>query len=62
MNLLPDTHILLWAAAEPFQLSPEATELSGNEESRLFFSAASLWEVIIENGLRGRILELTLIC
>ena len=51
MNLLLDTHVLLWAAAEPSKLSPEATKLIGNEDNRLFFSAASLWEVIIKNGL-----------
>ena len=51
MNLLLDTHTLLWAAAEPSKLSPQATELIGNEENRLFFSAASLWEVVIKDGL-----------
>ncbi|PTB99304.1 PIN domain nuclease [Marinobacter sp. Z-F4-2] len=51
MNLLLDTHILLWAAAEPSKLSPQATTLIGNEDNRLFFSAASLWEVVIKNGL-----------
>jgi PIN domain nuclease of toxin-antitoxin system len=51
VNLLLDTHVLLWAAAEPSKLSPRATELIGNEENRLFFSAASLWEVVIKNGL-----------
>jgi len=51
VNLLLDTHVLLWAAAEPSKLSPRATELIGNEENRPFFSAASLWEVVIKNGL-----------
>lgn len=51
MNLLLDTHILLWAAAEPAKLSSEATSLITNEENRLYFSAASVWEVVIKNGL-----------
>ena len=51
MNLLLDTHVLLWVAAEPSKLSPRATGLIGNEENRLFFSAASLWEIVIKNGL-----------
>lgn len=51
MNLLLDTHILLWAAAEPSKLSPKATALISNEDNRLYFSAASLWEVVIKNGL-----------
>ena len=53
MNLLLDTHILLWAAAEPDKLSPEAATLISNESNRLYFSAASLWEVVIKNGPTG---------
>lgn len=51
MNLLLDTHILLWAAAQPDKLSPEAATLISSENNRLYFSAASLWEVGIKNGL-----------
>lgn len=51
MNLLLDTHILLWAAAEPERLSAEAKALVENVDNRLFFSAASIWEVVIKNGL-----------
>lgn len=51
MNLLLDTHILLWAAAEPHKLSPEALVLINESNNRLHFSAASLWEVVIKNGL-----------
>ena len=51
MNLLLDTHVLLSAAAEPSKLSAQAAALIGNEENRLYFSAANLWEVVIKNGL-----------
>ena len=51
MNLLLDTHLLLWAAAEPNKLSPEAAAMISNENNRLYFSAASIWEVVIKNGL-----------
>ncbi|MHA7924138.1 MAG: type II toxin-antitoxin system VapC family toxin [Marinobacter sp.] len=51
MNLLLDTHILLWAAAEPGKLSPEATALISDDANRLYFSAASIWEVVIKNSL-----------
>jgi len=51
MNLLLDTHLLLWAAAEPNKLSPEAASMISNENNRLYFSAASIWEVVIKNGL-----------
>lgn len=43
MNLLLDTHVLLWAAAEPEKLSAEAVELIIDDANRLYFSAASLW-------------------
>ncbi|MDX1588301.1 MAG: type II toxin-antitoxin system VapC family toxin [Oleiphilaceae bacterium] len=52
MNLLLDTHILLWAAAEPGRLSAEARELIDDPGNKLFFSAASVWEVVIKNGLK----------
>jgi PIN domain nuclease of toxin-antitoxin system len=51
MKLLLDTHLLLWAAGEPHRLSEQARELINTPESELFFSAASLWEVAIKQGL-----------
>ena len=51
MNLLLDTHVLLWAAAMPQRLSPEACEMLENSANILHFSAASLWEVAIKASL-----------
>lgn len=51
MKLLLDTHLLLWAAGDPARLSPAATALLEDEDNRLLFSAASLWEVAIKSGL-----------
>lgn len=51
MNLLLDTHILLWTAAEPDKLSSQASTLISEKSNQLYFSAASLWEVVIKNGL-----------
>ena len=51
MTLLLDTHVLLWAAAEPHKLSPEATALINERSNRLYFSAASVWEIDIKNRL-----------
>ena len=51
MNLLLDTHILLWAASEPQHLSIEARALLLDPANQLVFSSASLWEVSIKNGL-----------
>ncbi len=51
MKLLLDTHLLLWAAAEPKRLSRQARALIANTDHELLFSAASLWEVAIKRGL-----------
>lgn len=51
MNLLLDTHLLLWAAAEPERLSQNAVKLINDPKNTLFFSAASIWEVVIKNSL-----------
>ncbi len=54
MRLLLDTHLLLWAAATPERLSPRAVARLEAPDNRLFFSAASLWEVAIKTGLGRR--------
>ncbi len=51
MKLLLDTHILLWAANEPDRLSAKALALLNDPDHELLFSAASLWEIAIKNGL-----------
>ncbi|ACP22852.1 conserved hypothetical protein (plasmid) [Sinorhizobium fredii NGR234] len=51
MNILLDTHILLWAAGNPGRLSKEAHALISDPENVLYFSAASLWEIAIKRGL-----------
>lgn len=51
MNLLLDTHLLLWAASEPKRLSARARTLLLDPANHLVFSAASLWEISIKNGL-----------
>jgi len=51
MKLLLDTHLLLWAAADPKRLSPAARRLINDTDNSLLFSAASLWEIAIKRGL-----------
>ena len=51
MRLLLDTHVLLWAAAEPDRLPVAAAALIEDGDNALVFSAASLWEVAIKAGL-----------
>lgn len=51
MNLILDTHVLLWAAGTPEQLSAQATELLEDYQNALYFSSASIWEIVIKRGL-----------
>ena len=51
MKLLLDTHLLLWAAGDPGRLSAAATAMIEDTENELFFSAANLWEIAINQGL-----------
>lgn len=51
MNLLLDTHLLLWAASEPQRLSAKTRTLLLDPANQLVFSSASLWEISIKNGL-----------
>lgn len=51
MKLLLDTHLLLWAAGQPARLSTNARALIEAPDNELFFSAASLWEIVIKRGL-----------
>jgi len=51
LKLLLDTHVLLWAAGTPERLSPKLRTLIASPESQLFFSVASLWEIVIKHGL-----------
>ncbi|PDQ22088.1 PIN domain nuclease [Mesorhizobium sanjuanii] len=51
MNLLLDTHLLLWAAGEPDRLPLAALAEIENPLNELLFSPASLWEVAIKRGL-----------
>lgn len=51
MKLLLDTHIILWAAGQPEKLSASACKLLTEKQTRLFFSAASVWEIVIKRRL-----------
>ncbi len=51
MKLLLDTHLLLWAAQGIEHLPADAQTLMSDPENELFFSVASLWEIVIKSGL-----------
>lgn len=54
MRLLLDTHAWLWLVAAPERLSGEARSLLESSATQLFLSAASGWELSIEQAL-GRL-------
>ena len=45
MKILLDTHILLWALADDRRLPPKAKEIILREESEIYYSTVSVWEV-----------------
>lgn len=51
MNLLLDTHLLLWAAEGRHRLPARAADLMADPGNALFFSSASIWEVAIKQSL-----------
>lgn len=50
MKFLLDTHLLIWAAVAPERLPPEAEAIIESLSNKLYFSAASIWEVAIKAG------------
>ena len=53
MNLLLDTHVLLWWSEER-RISPEALEAISNPDNIVYVSAASIWEISIKSA-RGKL-------
>ena len=51
MNLLLDTHVLLWWLTDPAKLSRPAADAIGSGENLVFVSAASVWEMTIKSDL-----------
>ena len=50
MNVLLDTHILIWWATNDPQLSSLAREIIEDTNNRIYFSSISVWEVAIKHG------------
>ena len=51
MQLLLDTHLLVWAMGEPERLDPALVRLLEDPMNTPVFSAVSLWELVIKRGL-----------
>ncbi|MCC7307633.1 MAG: type II toxin-antitoxin system VapC family toxin [Acidobacteria bacterium] len=59
-NILFDTHTFIWWADEPSKLSLSALSALENEDSVLFLSDASVWEMQIKSQLGKLDLKLPL--
>ena len=51
MRLLLDTHLLLWALAEPNRLDAATRAVLEDANNEVLFSAASIWEIAIKARL-----------
>jgi len=51
MKALLDTHVLLWWLDNPKLLSKKAFDIISNENSIIFVSAVSIWEIVIKQSL-----------
>ena len=51
MKILLDTHLLLWALADPAQLPAKARELIESTETIVYVSLISLWELRIKETI-----------
>jgi len=52
LNLLLDTHIILWSAAEPARLPLNMADALKSPDNTLWFSPISIWEILmlVEKG------------
>lgn len=51
MKLLLDTHVLLWAASEPEQLTEQARDALEDGTNDVLVSIVSAWEIAIKQSL-----------
>ncbi len=51
MNLLLDTHVVLWALGDPDRLGADVRELVADPANAVYVSAVSVWEVEIKRAL-----------
>jgi PIN domain nuclease of toxin-antitoxin system len=51
MNILLDTHILLWTLTGDQRLPQQAIDIISDMNNKIYYSIASVWEVEIKNGI-----------
>lgn len=51
MQLLLDTHIILWYLQGDTRIKPDLNDLIESQENQVYSSIASLWEISIKIGI-----------
>ena len=59
MNILLDTHIALWAISDDPKLPKKAKELILDPDNTIYYSAVSMWEVMLKHDSQKNNLDLT---
>lgn len=59
MNLLLDTHILIWALNDDPRLPKKARKLIIDKENMVYYSVVSIWEVSIKHAIHPDNVEFT---
>ncbi len=49
MKYLLDTHILFWSMSDEAKLSNQVLSMLNDPENQIYFSSASVWEVVIKH-------------
>ncbi|MDE7476645.1 MAG: type II toxin-antitoxin system VapC family toxin [Lachnospiraceae bacterium] len=49
MKVLIDTHIAIWAISDDAKLSKVAKDILTDESNEIYYSTASIWEIIIKH-------------
>jgi len=60
VNILLDTHVLIWSTGNPERLSEKVVNLLADTSNTLIFSLASIWEMQIKLQLGKLTLNLPL--
>ena len=59
MNLLLDTHVLIWALNEDPRLPDQAREMILDENNAVYYSSVSVWEIAIKHAKYPEEVEFT---
>ena len=50
MNILADTHILIWAIRDDVKLTDECRKILLNPDNEIYYSIVNIWEIAIKHA------------